>query len=148
MKFDNCIEKTCCIYASEWHLAVMLLPFISKSLKENSNICMKFEESIEDKIEQLLSKLELKNKAEIKKINWNLEVGEEETSENKKIYIVSGNDSYIEDMNNKIEKYYHNRKVKIQIVDCFHITDNTIQREISEKNSYKKVLTTKGEYEV
>lgn len=148
MKFNNSIEKTCCIYASDWHLAVMLLPFISKSLKENNKVYMKFQDSIEDKIHQLLEKLELKNRADIEKISWNLDVGEEELSDNNKIYIVSGNDDYIKHMNRKIEQYYNNKEEKIQIIDCFHIVENESLMEIGKEKNYKKVLTTNGEHDI
>ena len=148
MKFNNSIEKICCIYASDWHLAVMLLPFISKSLKENNKVYMKFQDSIEDKIHQLLEKLELKNRADIERISWNLEVGEEDLSDSNKIYIVSGDDEYIKHMNRKIEQYYNNKEEKIQIIDCFHIVENASLMEKGKEKRYKKVLTTNGEHDI
>lgn len=148
MKLDNCIEKTCCLYASDWHLAVMLLPFISDKLKENNKIFMKFQDSIEDKIEQLLGKLELKNKSDIEKISWSNEIREEEYTDKDKIYIVSGSDEYIENMNSKIEQFYANMKEKVQIIDCFHVTENRFQNGYVEKIDFNKMLTTRGEQKI
>ena len=48
MKLNKCIEKVCCFYASDWHLTVMLLPYINKNIDEKNKIYMKFEHSIED----------------------------------------------------------------------------------------------------
>lgn len=145
MKFENYIEKTYCLYASEWHLAIMLLPFISNKLCENDKIYMKFENSIEDKIKQLTSKLKIKNKNEINDINWNMEMNDDDFSTNEKIYIVAGSNEYIENMNNKINQYYMNRDVKVQIINCFDISVVEENNDFSIGRKYNKVLTTKGE---
>ena len=60
MKLNKCIEKVCCFYASDWHLTVMLLPYINKNIDEKNKIYMKFEHSIEDKMKILLGKLQIK----------------------------------------------------------------------------------------
>ena len=77
MKFNKCIDKVCCFYASDWHLTVMLMPYINRNVKENK-IYMEFENSIEDKFKTLLEKLDLKSKNEIKNIKWNYTVEEDE----------------------------------------------------------------------
>ena len=144
MKLDNCIEKTCCIYASDWHLAVMLLPFISERLKEENEIFMEFEESIEDKINQLLAKLKLKNEKEVRDISWNYKVGEEEYTGQNKIFIVSGSDDFIKKTNKKIEQFYNKREGKVEIIDCFHITENNSQKDFFDTAGFKSILTTSG----
>lgn len=145
MEFNNCIEKTYCLYASDWHLTIMLLPFISKRLYEKDRIYMKFENSIEDKVKQLTSKLEFKNKDEINDIRWNIEIGEEDYSPNEKIYIVAGSDEYIEEMNSAINQYYRCKNCKVKIVNCFDICKCDKNNDLLVNNRYDNVLTTKGE---
>ena len=145
MKFKNWIEKTYCLYASEWHLAIMLLPFISNKLCEKDKIYMKFENSIEDKFKQLTSKLKMKNKNEINDIKWNMEMSDDDYSPNEKIYIVAGSNEYIEDMNNKINQYYVGKDSNVRIVNCFDISVIEENTNFSISIEYNKVLTTKGE---
>ncbi|MBQ3407824.1 MAG: hypothetical protein IJH12_01290 [Clostridia bacterium] len=142
MESDNHIEKTYCLYASDWHLTIMLLPFINKNLDENSKIYMKFENSIEDKVRLLTNKMEIKNKDEIKEMKWNAEISDEDYSRNKKIYIVSGSNEYITEMNRKIEQYYGKRNDEVKIINCLDVLEN---RKAIKKFKYNNILTTKGE---
>ena len=92
MKLKNNIQKMCCFYASDWHLTVMLLPYINSKINENNQIYMKCENSIEEKMKMLLNKLDIKNKGNILNINWNgSAVQEDDDNTKNKIYIVSGN---------------------------------------------------------
>lgn len=145
MKLKKCIEKTYCMYASEWHLAVMLLPFISKNLKQQNKVYMEFEESIEDKINILLDKLEIQNKNEVKGIKWNNAVSDEEYCDNDRIYIISGNKEYIDKMNEKIEKYYADKDDKIRLINCYELSGNINQAGFIDESKYDKKLNTKGE---
>ena len=70
MKLNKYIQKLCCFYASDWHLTVMLLPYINNKVEENCSIYMKCENNIEEKMNILLNKLTLKNKKNIMNINW------------------------------------------------------------------------------
>lgn len=145
MKLNKCIEKTCCFYASDWHLTVMLLPYLNKKIEEKDKVYMKFEKSIEENVTILLGKLEIKNKEDIKQLSWNEEVNEDEYCENEKIYIISGSEEYIKEKNNIIEQYYSNKVDKIKIINCYEISEKTNLYEIVEKYKYKHVLNTKGE---
>ena len=145
MKNKNCIERTYCLYASDWHLTVMLLPFISKKLNEKNRIYMKFENSIEDKFNKLTDRLKMKNKNEIKDIKWNLELNDEEYSINEKVYIVAGSNEYIDDMNKKIIKYYRNKECKVKIINCFNICTDKENNDFVIDKTYVSALTTKGE---
>ena len=55
---------------------------------------------IEEKMNILLNKLTLKNKKNIMNINWGNLVAEDNIDDNEKIYIVSGSDKYIKNINN------------------------------------------------
>jgi len=145
MENNNCIEKTYCLYASDWHLTIMLLPFISKKLQENEKIYMKFENSIEDLIKTLTNKLELKNKDEINDISWNMELNDEEYSNKERIYIISGSKEYIDENNKRIEQYYKDKEIKVKIVNCLLFSGKEDQIRAIENCKYNSLLNTKGE---
>lgn len=147
MKLNKYIQKLCCFYASDWHLTVMLLPYINKKIEENSSIYMKCENNIEEKMETLLSKLIIKNKELIKKINWN-ETVEEDDSDKEKIYIVSGTDEYIKAKNKLIEEYYINKNAQVKVINCYELTENQDFNNIIKRNGYTQILNTKGESEI
>lgn len=148
MKLKKHIQKLCCFYASDWHLTVMLLPYINNKVEENSRIYMKCENNIEEKMTALLNKLEIKNKSNIMNINWNNQVQEDYDDENEKIYIVSGENRYIQNTNNIIEQYYENKSVKVKIINCYEIKEENNLREIIRENGYTQILNTKGENDI
>ena len=147
MKLSKCVEKVCCFYASDWHLTVMLLPYINKKIEEENKVYMKFENSIEDKVVALLGKLKLKNKENIKNISWSGSVQEEEffDCDKEKIYIISGSEEYITKKNASIENYYSGKSQKVKIINCYEIEDGKDLKAIIERNDYKNILNTKGE---
>lgn len=147
MKCKNThIEKTCCFYASDWHLTVMLLPYINNKVESNNSIYMKCENDIKEKMAELLNKLQIKNKNDILKISWNNQTNEDDQFSNKeKIYIVSGDEEYISSTNQNIEQYYNEKNTKVKIINCYKMIENCNVNSIINKNGYKKILNTKGE---
>lgn len=146
MKLYRYIQKTCCFYASDWHLTVMLLPFISKKLEEKCSIYMKCESNIEEKMEILLNKLNVRNKEKILKIIWNNMVAEEPYDDCEKIYIVSGSIEHINVTNKIIEGYYEHRNDLVKIINCYEVGKNENLNKIIEENGYTQILNTKGEH--
>lgn len=147
MKLEKYIQKLCCFYASDWHLTVMLLPYINSKIQENSSIYMECENNIKEKMNTLLDKLDIKNKKSIRNINWNDKI-QEDNNDKEKIFIVSGNDEYIENKNNIIEQYYKNKEEKVKIINCYEINKQNNLNEIIEKNGYTQILNTKGENKI
>ena len=66
MKLNKYIQKSCCFYASDWHLTVMLLPYINNKVQENCSIYMKCENNIEEKKVIFLMKFQTINFCSIK----------------------------------------------------------------------------------
>lgn len=145
MKLKKYIQKLCCFYASDWHLTVMLLPYISKKINEDSSIYMKCENDIKQKLEILLNKLSVKNEKRIMSMSWNNTVNEDETDSKEKIYIISGSEEFIENENKEIEEYYQNKDENIKIINCYEVNENCRLKDIIEENGYTKILNTKGE---
>jgi len=145
MKLNKYMRKICCFYASDWHLTVMLLPYINNKIEEDTNIYMRCENDIENKMKILLNKLQIKNKKNIMNIDWNEQVAEDENTKGEKIYIVSGCNEFINNTNEIIDKYYENKNTKVKIINCYEISSNTDIRKIIKEKGYKKILNTKGE---
>ena len=148
MKLNKYIQKSCCFYASDWHLTVMLLPYINNKVQENCSIYRKGENNIEEKMNILLNKLTLKNKKNIMNINWGNLVAEDNIDDNEKIYIVSGSDKYIKNINNLIEQCYDKKNYNIKIINCYEVRDNEDLGKIISENGYTQILNTKGECDI
>ena len=146
MKLKNNIQKMSCFYASDWHLTVMLLPYINSKINENNQIYMKCENSIEEKMKMLLNKLDIKNKGNILNINWNgSAVQEDDDNTKNKIYIVSGNNEYIESTNKAINQFYETKESNVKIINCYEVAEDEDLNKIIKENGYTQLLNTKGE---
>ena len=88
-------EKTCCFYVSEFHLEMILVPYINEKIEENITILT--QKKLNETMEILISKLNLKseNKEKILNLKWD---GEEEIKENSNIIII-GSRQYIRKQN-------------------------------------------------
>jgi len=151
------IEKICNFYVSDWHMAVMILPYISQEINSGKKVATIFENTIKENIEILLEKLNLKNEQEIKHINWDSkpqltieEIKEIVQGEKQEIVIIiNGSEMYMKDCGRKIEQYCNTQNIqkKIKIVNCFEMT--SIDGNISQVlENHSKILNTKGEEEI
>ena len=152
---DDKIEKICNFYISNWHFSVMLLPYINKEIEKGKSIITFLQNDIEENIETLLSRLNLKEESnnKIRQVYWKssniLKYEAIEKKLNKqtsqKVILISGKKDYIEKVNKIIEKYLiNNKEQNLKIIDCYEIEKNTYDiREIA--NIYNKILNTSGE---
>ena len=69
---DKNIEKMYSSYVSEFHLEMILIPFINGKIEKKENIIIETEYDMNDTLKTLLSKLNLKeeNKEKILKLGW------------------------------------------------------------------------------
>lgn len=127
-------EKTCCFYVSDFHLEMILVPYINEKIDENITILT--EKKLSETLKILISKMNLKeeNKQKILKLGWD---GEEEIKENSNIIII-GSKEFIKNKNQELE----NKNV-LSVLDCYdfdkekdHI-DNIVKQ-------YKNTLNTLG----
>ena len=96
----------------------------------------------------LLGKLQIKNEKNIRNIDWNGNVGEEEVCENKKVFIISGSEEYIKEKNDLIEQYYCNSDDRVKIINCYNVSEEKNLNNIIQNNKYQNVLNTKGESKI
>ena len=138
---EHNLQKMCIICASDYHLEMILLPYITQRI-DKSKFIIFTENNLEKSVNILLKRVNLNKeiKEKIKSINWKNEdkIKElEKCKENMEI-IINGNYEYIKKVKNDIKKYISDNT---NIIDCFHIEDSNINlNEIVSK--YKCVLNT------
>lgn len=163
-KLEDNVEKLCSFYVSDLHLVTMVLPYINKELNEKANIVTILENSIEENIKMMLTKLRLKNEKKILDIDWKstnvekrgkiLNKLESITKSQKDLNIVfiNGTGKYIEEVNEylmqNLQKVLKKSKnIKIKIIDCYEVTEfNGNIKQILD--SHDKILNTSGEKEI
>ena len=66
------IEKTCSFYASDYHLEMIMIPYINKKIEEKTNVTILTERNLSETIKDVISKINLSEsrKKEILKLNW------------------------------------------------------------------------------
>ncbi len=114
------MKKMYVFYVSEFHLEMILLPFVNKKIEENENIIIKTEYDLKETLQVLLSKMNLKkeNKEKILKLNWNK--NDEKNISDKSNVIIVGDKKYIDNVNDQIaEKNFGN----ITILDCYKLEE-------------------------
>ena len=67
------IKNICSLYASDWHLAVMLLPYLTKKLEKNENVKTILKEDLKENVQGLVSRWNINKalKEKIINIDWN-----------------------------------------------------------------------------
>ena len=131
---DKREEKTCCFYVSDFHLEMILVPYINEKINENITILS--EKKLKDTVKILISKINLKeeNKQKILSLGWN---GEEKIKENSNIIII-GTKEYIKNKNEEIKN-----KNSISVLDCYNFEqEKDFIAEIIKQ--YKNTLNTLG----
>lgn len=95
---DKKIEKVYSSYVSEYHLEMILVPFINSKIEEKENVVIETEYDMNETLNTLLSKLNLKeeNKEKILRLGWNKKENNIESKDN---VIIIGNKDYIENTN-------------------------------------------------
>ena len=131
---DKTKEKTCCFYVSEFHLEMILVPYINEKIDENITILT--EKNLKETLEILISKMNLKeeNKEKILKLGWN---GENKIKEKSNIIII-GSKEYIKMKNEEIKNTN-----PVSVLDCYNFEEekDEINNILTE---YKNTLNTLG----
>ena len=137
---DKEIEKICSFYVSEYHLEMILLPFINDKIENNKKVIIETEYNLEESLKKVLERTNLKqeNKNKILSLGWNSK--EENKLEDKSNIIVIGNKEYIKNTNNEIIK---NNLENITVVDCYKFEE--LGNDVTKiENSYVCNLNTNG----
>lgn len=155
-KIENDIKKICCLYVSDWHLSVMLVPYLNNQINEDVGIVTIFKNDVADNIKTLIQKLNLKNEEKLlqldyKKIDSNKEIQQKiDRVINHENIVIINNGSKIEEISDYIEQYLMKNQIankKIKIVNCYEVLElkTNMENKIEE---YKIILNTSGEKSV
>lgn len=127
------IEKACCFYVSDFHLEMILVPYINEKIDEN--IIILTQKNLRETLEILISKMNIKeeNKQKILQLKWE----GDEPKENSNIIII-GSKNYILEKNEEIKNIN-----PVTVLDCYYFEEekNNIQNIIK---NYSKTLNTLG----
>lgn len=153
-KEKNTLTKLCSFYVSDWHLITMLFPYINGKINEEVDIATVLEKDLQNNVETLIQKLNLKNAEKILNINWKKSeaIIRSVKSVNKKqeiIILVNGSKEFIKKQNEKLERYMqtHYIQAEIKLINCFDVIElkNGINEILDE---HDKILNTSGEKEI
>lgn len=138
------INKYCCLYVSDFHLEMIILPYL-KNKMNTSKILIYTQKNLIESIKILLEKTNLKLESKKKILNiqcWNNENIDEKYNDNIKEFtiIVNGDAEYITKINKRIKKI---KAEVINIVDCYDINNIDIKSQ-DINNKYKGVLNTES----
>lgn len=149
-------EKTCIIYASDYHFEMITLPYISKKIELGEEVVIITENNLEETIKEVVSKINLKekNRKNILSIDWNnnnnvkkLEKIKNNLEEEKNtVVFIKGEKNYIQNINKNINKWTTG-KDNLKIVDCFDLADVTENIDVV-MDKYGKILNTSGEKKI
>ena len=129
------LDKYCCFYVSDFHLEMILLPYIKSKINEKK-VHIFTEYNLLESLKILLDKINFTedDKNKILELNWC--INEKQDVLDDCIIIINGNTDYIE----KIEKKLKNLK-NAKIIHCYNISKNNLKIAEIKKN-YKGILNT------
>lgn len=134
--------KSCCFYASDFHLEMILLPYIKQRL-DKKNFVILTQDSLEESVKILLDRTNLnkEEKDNILNIGWRDNYLEKilkinnYTKEDKKLnIIIKGDKEFIKSIRNKIKINFN-----VDIIDCFKF-DNISENAKEIALEYDDVL--------
>ena len=147
-------EKSCIVYSGDYHFEMISLPYISKNMDNNKKIVVLNENNLEDTINVLISRINLKEnkKQELLNLDWSNNIKgklnkiKNIADESKEaIVFIKGSINFIENQNKKISEI--NNRDNINIVDCYEIQE--VMNNLNDiMSKYSTVINTVGEKQI
>lgn len=134
------VKNICNFYVSEYHLEIMLLPYISKKIDKEENITIITEIDLESTLNVVIERINLdKDKKEkIKKIGWNIQ-NIENIIPNTNVILI-GSKKFI---NEKVFELKERQVETLEIIACYNY--NEVKNDIKEiVSKYDGMLNTLG----
>lgn len=160
-KKENQIKKVCSFYVNDWHLTTMMLPYMNRRVRENTTVITILQNGIEDKVLELIGKMNLSkdSTSKILEINWtsnpvlkysDIRNKMETAMKQEEVDIlISGTNEYIEMVNQSIEKMLEENNIKgkcINIINAYEVTQFQNINEVLQKHD--AILNTSGIQEI
>lgn len=134
------VKNICDFYVSEYHLEIMLLPYISKKIDNEENITIITEIDLESTLNVVIERINLdKDKKEkIKKIGWNIQ-NIENIIPNTNVILI-GSKKFI---NEKVFELKERQVENLEIIACYNY--NEVKNDMKEiVSKYDGMLNTLG----
>ena len=134
------VKNICDFYVSEYHLEIMLLPYISKKIDNEENITIITEIDLESTLNVVIERINLdKDKKEkIKKIGWNIQ-NIENIIPNTNVILI-GSKKFI---NEKVFELKERQVENLEIIACYDY--NEVKNDMKEiVSKYDGMLNTLG----
>ena len=132
------VKNICNFYVSEYHLEIMLLPYISKKIDNEENITIITEIDLESTLNVVIERINLdKDKKEkIKKIGWNIQ-NIENIIPNTNVILI-GSKKFI---NEKVFELKERQVENLEIIACYNY--NEVKNDMKEiVSKYDGMLNT------
>lgn len=140
-------ENSCAFYASDYHLEMIMLPYINKNFENNKNVYVFTQNDLENTINTLIEKVNIKQELKEKVLNINWKIDDENKynklikEEKESIIFVKGNEEYINKVNNNLEQI--KKYKRIEIIDCYNM-EEVGNKAINIVQDHKNILMTNG----
>lgn len=133
-------EKICSFYVSDFHLITILLPYINEKILEEKEIITILQNDVSKSIKRYLKSVKNLNieKERILDIGWKEIKKMKNLKFEEKVIIISGEESFVKDVNEEIEK----NVTSSEILNCYKICDTEDISRISL--DYSIILNTSG----
>ena len=133
------IEKMCSFYVSDFHLEMILVPYLNKKIDNKEDIKILTEKNLQDSVNLLISRMNMAEdkKQKILNLGWDKD---ENTLTRKSNFIIIGSEEYIKEKNKEIKEM---NMPNLTIVDCYDFEE--VKDNIHNiKSNYENNLNTLG----
>lgn len=134
------IKNICNFYVSDYHLEIMLLPYISKKIDNEEKVIIITEKDLRDSLKIVIDRINIEEhkKEKIVNLKWNSQKLEN-IIENTNIILI-GSSKFI---NNKILELKEKKIKNLTIIACYDY--NEVKNDIQEiVTKYDEILNTLG----
>lgn len=136
-------KSFCSFYVSEYHLLTILVPYINEQLSNFKNVEVILENDMIEYVKKFLKRNEMFNVSKIVRLNWKKTKDEDiKLKENTDIVVVCGNERFIENVNEKLERNEFSK----EIINCFNIESLNDLENVVKGHDF--VLKTSGLCEI
>ena len=139
-------DMICSFCVNDYHLAVMLVPYIYEAINEGKKVITFFDRNLEDIFKRVTltnkkfwENQEVLDEIDLGKTRFDKLADKFENVQNNDVVIVAGKDDFIDRINRLLINFHTN----FTLLNCFNISD-IAKNENFKISNYSKILNTKG----
>ena len=139
-------DMICSFCVNDYHLVVMIVPYIYEAINEGKKVITFFDRSLDEISKKVIltNKKFWQNEKIFEKVEWKKtrfdKLAEKfENVQNGDVVIVAGKDDFIDRINRLLINFHTN----FTLVNCFNVSD-IAKNENFKISDYSKILNTKG----